>query len=1215
MSQFADAFSRTLAVLALVAVFSPARDAAAQFPELVPTGSYVQPSPTGGYTVPAGRPITWQVAGQNLQPAPVSVTLVTEPQNTACETGGMNDEFGGFGGTDESAPQQFLAFIDNNADGDCNDAGESVVEDMGAPTLCLIDGPRGQPRLEFQQVTIPSLGSYDLRWITVVDPMAAPPQEVCSWAHLVNPANGDVIQQTRPPGADTPSCTCLTVTDDGGVDAEITKTGTPDTLPLVPGDPDATIVYEITVTNTGAVEIPMGDFTDAFRPDNLLEWTEVISCEPPLVCSDVVADPTLLAVTGWRLDPLEGDGTCAPGNTCTQTVIARAAVTCAAATDDDSGVVCNQGEFTFMGGSVPTDDPDLPGMEDPTCTPVIFSNLTQSEKSVTGFDDANGNDQLDAGERVNFSIRARNAGRLTARNVVVTDDLSSGGCWEPGSIDASASGGTVTGEMIQWDLGDLAPGAVQDLAFSVVLGTDTLCCNQAFLQSEEREACGLVATIPTDDPTTGAVDDETCAMPGPQPDLQVEKSWCVEAPAPPGGCPGTAMVGNQIRWTITVTNNGAGAATSAELRDDFNRYPCNANFLNIGPVEGMTSDPGGDWGDASASRNDTGGFPRDFGELIVTNLGGADGIQPGETITLEFSTTNRFSAEGCCNQAFVTYAERATAQPSDDPTTPGRPEDESCLNVEAVTEGELGKTATLFDVAGGAPDGFISIGDEVEYAFDFGNVGSTPLSNVVITDASQPCVTLDSTSVVITRDDSGMAVDMSAGGNLELSIASIDPAERVRFTIRGTVAAVGPDCCNQAAWTSDQAADGGEGVSDENIGDLTPDTPTCFDAVNVPMPMLQFVKSSGAAGCMTPGSTVSYTLTVTNNGTGALDTWDIVDDVAPLGGCANVTVTPPLTCDAGTDSVVIDSAAEGPIDAMGGMKVYEYAVALPCDPVDGIEDPEGAFNYDPGSGVETLTDTAGAVQWGWPDLSGSSKAFNWDAGDMNGDGRINPGTGENAFSYTITVTNAGGCAAEGVTVTDVYPASFVITDAGGGTDDGSQITWDLGPIAAGGMAMVTFTAMIDEAAPPMPGNILNDFSVSATNDGSGCGGTLPDPGLTDQRESTAGVPWDVVPDAEVLRNALVSCRGEATSVYDLIFTGMEPQVDAAGPGSSVTPAPASPIVFAGDSDTAASNDTCPQADPMGANLDNRVLVFYEYTGDPATVISISKNGTEVEVSW
>jgi hypothetical protein len=234
---------------------------------------------------------------------------------------------------------------------------------------------------------------------------------------------------------------------------------------------------------------------------------------------------------------------------------------------------------------------------------------------------------------------------------------------------------------------------------------------------------------------------------------------------------------------------------------------------------------------------------------------------------------------------------------------------------------------------------------------------------------------------------------------------------------------------------------------------------------------------------------------------------------------------------------------------------------------------------------------------------------------MNGDGRMDAGA-ENAFSYTISVNNSGSCAATGVTLTDIYPADFVITDPGTGVDDGTTITWDLGDIAAGGSVMVTFTAMIDEMNPPMPGNIPNSFSVTATNDAPACAGVLPAPELLDEAESTGGVPWGVVPDASILRNGLVSCLAEATTVYDVIFDGgAEPQIDAAAAGTSSTPAAASPVVFAGDNDTAASNDVCPQEDPAGANLDNRVLVFYEYTGDPLTVISVTKNGADVEVSW
>ena len=59
---------------------------------------------------------------------------------------------------------------------------------------------------------------------------------------------------------------------------------------------------------------------------------------------------------------------------------------------------------------------------------------------------------------------------------------------------------------------------------------------------------------------------------------------------------------------------------------------------------------------------------------VLPGLGGANGIQPGETITVEFTTTVGVAVEGCCNQAQVTFAEAAVPQPSDDPATPGRVE-------------------------------------------------------------------------------------------------------------------------------------------------------------------------------------------------------------------------------------------------------------------------------------------------------------------------------------------------------------------------------------------------------------------------------------------------------------------------------------------------------------------------------------------------------------
>ena len=57
MSKIAAASIRTLTVLGLgLALVISAREARAQFPELTPTGTYVQPDPMGGFTVPADRP-------------------------------------------------------------------------------------------------------------------------------------------------------------------------------------------------------------------------------------------------------------------------------------------------------------------------------------------------------------------------------------------------------------------------------------------------------------------------------------------------------------------------------------------------------------------------------------------------------------------------------------------------------------------------------------------------------------------------------------------------------------------------------------------------------------------------------------------------------------------------------------------------------------------------------------------------------------------------------------------------------------------------------------------------------------------------------------------------------------------------------------------------------------------------------------------------------
>lgn len=1147
--------------------------------------------PGVGYQVPAGSRMEWII---NVPPTGFPLNFIDEPQATECNAGGTS-RYGTPGNSAESAPQPVLRYLDTNGDGNCQ---ETVISVPGA---ALVECDKLLERLIIRN--IPGTGGQ-LRFITEVDPLANPSERACNWGHFTNPTldpldPSALRQSTGAPGGAVPGCTCVTITPPSGISFDATKTAAPETLPLIPGDGNSTIVYTVTLTNTGTENLNNVTFNDNFTPADGLEWVDVVDCPAGLTCE--VLSPTRLRVTGWNVPAADPDES--------QTIQVRARVTCAAATDDDTGQVCNQGTFSAGLLSVDTDDPSTTAPLDPTCVPVVFSNLTQTEKRFDSYTDANGNGQLDAGERVRFLILARNTGRMGAKNVTVVDDLTSSTCFDQSSIQVE-DGGTETGGVITWIIGDLpAVFGRAEVHFSVVLSADTLCCNQATIQSDERVNCGL-GPLPTDDPTTPALDDAACVSPGPQPNLRVTKDWCVEPP-PGGGCPGTPASGGATRWTVTITNNGAGAATGAQFLDILNQNPCLFGF--DGNVTLTTTGAGGDAGTNNSTAYAP-GFPPNLGTVQIDDLGGADGIQPGETITIEFVTTNAGgSINGCCNQGNVTYAERPSPVLTDDPVTVGQVDDATCLQRPVPgPAGTLQKTVTPLDLN---TDGFISAGDEFEWVLTFTNTGDVDLTNVVISDLSSSCQEFDIATVVINPPANG--TNNSLGTTVTVNVVSpIAPAQSVTITVRGRITAtVAGDCCNQATWTSTEVP--GPSQSDLDPSDFVPDQPTCSPVTVVPTPdiAMNVTKSNDSAGaCLLPGSQVAYTVIVENTGADPVAGWSLSDPLPA--GLTNIAVDPPLTL---TGTTVELTA--GPSLASGETRTYTYRAEVPCDSGGQLTN-TATLTYNNGTS-DVTKDSATQVQWGQANFSTSTKVL--DSFDSNGNGYNEAGED---VQYTITVNNTGTCAARNVTVTDTLDARFdpatVAFSAGDtGTVAASTITWDsttvpeLASVAPGTPVTLTFTVRVIPATTPDQ-RIPNNFAVDAPDMVANC----PGQSVRHQAAATGAnggqVQWEqIVPGGvQLLRNAMISCR------YYTGFQTLHQQVDGApvappqAPRDLAATDPTPPYTATGDADPANVNRTCPQLDlSVPGNRNNRAVVYYLLDDPAITDLRVTRSGGDVVLNW
>jgi uncharacterized repeat protein (TIGR01451 family) len=1091
-----------------------------------PTGPWVyyqMPS----WHVTLGQLIEWEVRVSNtLSDDPIAADFWDTPQSRECEPDGLSRDWNipsdpVAGNGVENAPQSALRFLDTDGDGNCR---ETVIDAAGGEVVC----DAGTQTLRIKNAYVPGRpGSSTIRFLTYVDEtVASPGMFVCNWAFVYDdmenddPSDDRLIQPSGDPQKRITGCTCLVADPPSGYDFEADKTATPENVPLIPGDPSSTIVYRITGRNTGDTDISGASLTDTLPGS--LAWVDAVTCPPPLTCTFRGQE---LTVSGWNIPSTDPDSE--------QFVEVRARVTCDAATDDDTGVVCNQGEFSFMGTTFPTDDPGQPGVSDETCLPVAFSNLTESTKTWT-HDDTNGNGQLDAGERVHFTIHAINTGSLTARNVLVVDDIVDSPCFDPATLEA-LDGGSISGTYVRWPIGDLpnAMTAPIDVRFSVVLAADEPCCNQATLQSDERIDCAM-DPIPTDDPTTPLTpQDPTCVAPGPQPNLVVTKEWGLEDDRDASG---DATGGDVVSFTVRITNTGAGTATDATFTDEMiqclvrllNPLPDNLPPSVVRPNEISTTD-GLDWGtDASVP---FGGIFNP-GQVIVTSLGGANGIVPGETITIKFYVRLE-RPDLCCNQGEVSYAERGEPKLTDDAQTPGLVDDPTCFTEPVATpDFAFDKSVDVFDVNG---NGFVDVGDRAVWALTLTSTGASDLTNVSITDPTTDCYRVIDGSAVV--DPAPRVTDTSVSGTNEISATvsgPMAPADVVSVTFATDLNAIG-ECCNQATFTSTEL---GTQLSNDPR-DFIVQNPTCVTVVEVPTPDLNLTLTKGAsvAGCVDPGTPVTFTLSVENTGMDPVRTWEIADPVPA--GFTSVVPDPPLTYFAGV--IRLDGTALGEL-MPGDTQRFTYSAVAPCT-ASGTLTNTATLTYE----MTRTSESSASVTWGLPDIAASSKDLV--SFDANGNGFNEVGE---TVTYRVAVRNTGSCAARDVLVRDVLDARFdaasVTYDPGdAGTVAGSTITWtsatvpELAQVDAGATVELVFHLSVLAATPP-PQRIPNTVTVEARgHDLAACG--LP--AITDSAPANEDVPWGdqvvVLRRLDLLRNAAYPAESPAS-----IFSAAAPNDDACG---------------------------------------------------------------------
>jgi uncharacterized repeat protein (TIGR01451 family) len=283
--------------------------------------------------------------------------------------------------------------------------------------------------------------------------------------------------------------------------------------------------------------------------------------------------------------------------------------------------------------------------------------------------------------------------------------------------------------------------------------------------------------------------------------------------------------GDHVTYTITVSNDGEGTATDVVVTDDLHD---DLAILAIDPADAC------DVGD---------------GNTLTCSLGN---IGPGDesTITIEVAVPSDFCGT-LTNQAHVS----ASNEPEEDQDD--NDSEEVVIEVLCQPDVMVEKTAVI--------EGNPRPGDEFDFSITVTNVGTGTAEDVVLTDVIQPGL------VIVDVPENCTIEPGEDGETVTCDLGDIEAGDFVTVTIRVKVA---EDFCGPIENTAEVTS-----PSDSN-SENDSDTIT-FEAEC--QPDVAVSKSAEVDGDevdeVPSGSTFTYVITVTNDGTGTVEGVTLTDDL------------------------------------------------------------------------------------------------------------------------------------------------------------------------------------------------------------------------------------------------------------------------------------------------------------------------------------------------
>jgi fimbrial isopeptide formation D2 family protein/uncharacterized repeat protein (TIGR01451 family) len=731
-------------------------------------------------------------------------------------------------------------------------------------------------------------------------------------------------------------------------------------------------------------------------------------------------------------------------------------------------------------------DPSDPNSPTTPGTPLTPPQAETTHPVVdTGFEVAKTADPASgtavrAGDTIEYTVTGTNTGNTVLDPATITDDLSAVLTDAAYNGDVTATTGTVevVGSTLSWT-GSLAPGDDVVITYSVTLSdtaTGVLLRNTA-----QGEATPLIPVDPTDPESPAVPGEPVTPPPATTEHPVVNPGFTVTKSADPAT--GTRIdPGSVIEYTVTGTNTGDTVLEPAAITDDLSAALTHAAFND----------------DASASRGEVGVADA----ALVWN----GRLEPGQNVVITYSVTVDADAGGetIRNSASGTATPLFPQDPSDpeSPTTPGTPIVPPTTSTEhPVNEPGFTLSKTVDPASGTAVDP----GQVLTYTLTGTNTGQTALNPVAIVDDLSKVLAHGSLSgdAVATIGGAAAAPVETVGDELRWTGAlAVGQSVTITYAVTVGAGAVGTVVENSATGT---ATPPGGAV-------ITPPPVTTENPVNLPGFSVSKSADPASGTAVDPGATITYTITGVNTGETALDSVEIVDDLAGVLAHAELDGGPTATV-AGSP-VSAPSVTDAQLSWVGDLQVGEtvtitYSVTVAADAGGAVIANSVTGSATPPGGVPPIETPPATTEHpvNQPGFEVVKTA------DPASGSRVDPGS---VITYTVTGINTGQTALAPVTIDDdlakVLAHAEYNADAAAVVDgasvaapvlDGEVLTWE-GALAVGQRVAITYSVTVDgDAGGETLANIAAGSAVAPGGDR-----LTPPPSATEHRVGKPGFSFE-----------------------------------------------------------------------------------------------------------